>query len=372
MSSDKKSKKMNPARKRRLYLMNIIGLCVVTLVSLAAAGYEILQLIETRSEVLALQEELDALAGEEKTLYTQEELDSALEEAREEGAETERGQILMQIQSDMQSGTSTAAMLRSLFPDDVVVVSGGKYYFYPVLEEVAANSYSSDDFSLTEDGRLSVSESGGIRVQNGIDVTEDVGEVDWGAVSEDDISFVMVRAGERLAADTTDAEAGELVTDLLLEENIRGASDAGLTVGVFWTLGAVSVEEAGEEADYLVELLSDSQSSITGYVAVRLSVPAETDRTAGQGRADWTEYVTVFCETLEEAGYTPMIYGNLASFVMSLDLEELEPNGWARWISNSGASLYFPYEFAMWQYSTEGTVQGISTEVSLNAILSAE
>ena len=369
MSSDKKLKKMSPAGKHRLYLMNIIGLCVVTLVSLAGAVYVIVQLSDTRAQMLALQEELDALAGEEKSLYTQEELEAAEEAAREEGAETERGQILMQIQSDMQSGASTATMLRSLFSDDIVVVSGGKYYFYPVLEEIAANSYSSEDFSLTEDGRLCVTGSDDIRVQNGIDVTEDVGDIDWASVSEDDITFVMVRAGERLAADTGDAKAGDLVADSALEDHILGASEAGLGVGVFWTLGAVSAKEAAEEADYLVGLLSESQSMITGYVAVRLNVPAETDRTAGQGRADWTEYVTLFCETLEEAGYTPMIYGNLASFVMSLDLEELEAYGWARWISNSGASLYFPYEFAMWQYSTEGTVQGISTQVSLNAIL---
>ena len=99
-----------------------------------------------------------------------------------------------------------------------------------------------------------------------------------------------------------------------------------------------------------------------------MNVPAETDRTAGQSRADWTGYVLSFCESLEEAGYQPMIYGNLASFVMMLNMEDLEK--YDKWISNPGAGLYFPYQFSMWQYSTSGTVHGISTEVGLDVSLS--
>ena len=372
MGSEKKHRKWIPGRRYRLYLLNLIGLCMVTVVSLACAWYFVLQQTQTQSEVTALQDEVDALTVEMQSLYTAGELEEAVEEAREEGAETERSQILMQIQSDMQSGTSTASMLRSLFPDDIVVLSGGKYYFYPVLEDIAANDYSSDDFSLTEDGRLSYSGSDNIRLMNGIDVSSDEEEIDWEAVSGDDISFVMVEAGERLTSDSEKAQAGDLVDDEALGANIQGAAAEGLTVGAYWTLGATSAEEAQEEADHFVELLSGSKSSISGYVAVRLSAQSDTDRTAGQGRADWTEYVIIFCETLEAAGYTPIIYGNLASFVMSLDLEELESYGWARWISNSGASLYFPYEFAMWQYSTEGAVQGISAEVSLNVMFTNE
>ena len=372
MGSDKKSGKINAPRRHRLYLLNILGMCAVTLISLAAAWYFLLQRTQLQTELTLAQEELETLSAQAQSLYTADEMEEAREEARQEGEENGRSQILMQIQSDMQSGTSTASMLRNLFSDDIVVVSGGKYYFYPLLETVGHNSFSSDDFTLTEDGRLSYSGTDEIRVINGIDVSGDSGDIDWEAVSEDDISFVMVEAGERLAADSDAASAGDLWDDETLSGNIEAASAAGLTVGVYWTLGAASAEEAGEEAEHLVDLLADNKSDITGYVAVRLSVPSETDRTAGQGRADWTEYVTIFCSTLEEAGYTPLIYGNLASFVMSLDLEDLETYGWARWVSNSGASLYFPYTFDMWQYSTEGTVQGISTEVSLNAMLIQE
>ena len=63
-----------------------------------------------------------------------------------------------------------------------------------------------------------------------------------------------------------------------------------------------------------------------------------------------------------------MIYGNLASFVMMLNIENLEK--YDKWISNTGASLYFPYRFSMWQYSSAGTVHGISTEVGLDVSLS--
>ena len=367
--AEKKGKKTNPNRRHRLYLMNVIMLCLVTLASLAGAFYSLSIRMEAQEEMASLQAELDSIVGDNKTLYTAEEVAAAEEEAREEGAQEERSQILMQIQSDMQSGGSTASMLRSLFSDDIVVVSGGKYYFYPVDDSLAKNTYGSEDFALTEDGRLYYSGSDAVRVQNGIDISAVDGEVDWSAVSEDDITFVMVDAGERLAADSEDGEAGDIVDDEMLAENISGASEAGLGVGVFWTLGAASAEEAEEEAQHYVELLEDSKAGISSYAAVRLNVPSDTDRTAGQGRDDWTEYITIFCRTLEDAGYAPLIYGNLASFVMMLNLDELEEYGWSRWLSNSGSSLYFPYEFTMWQYSTSGAVQGISTEVSLNVLL---
>ena len=366
-ASKERSKRMNPNYKRFLYFVNLLVMSAVTIAALAASIYMLGKQLSAEEENALLQARLDAIQGEDKSLYTAEEVEREIEEAREEGAEAERSQILLQIQSDMASGNSTASMLRKLFSDDLVVVSGGKYYFYPIDDELGRNTYSSEDFALGEDGRLSYTGSGQVHLQTGMDVSSASGDIDWETVSEDDITFVMVDAGGRLTADSDEGDAGDLAEDEMFTENITGAAAAGLGTGAFWNLGATSEDEALEEADVLLELLSDVKSSITLPVAVCVNVPAETDRTSGQGRADWTGYVTIVCEALEEAGYQPMIYGNLASFVMMLDLEELEPYGWSRWISNTGASLYFPYEFSLWEYSTSGAVQGVSTEVTLNA-----
>ncbi len=358
-------KPFGPGNRQFLYLMNMIVLCCVTLLSLAASVVFLLRARSAVSESTSLQSELDAVKGSAKTLYTEDEVTSRENQAKEAGATAEKRKILMQIQSSMESGGSTASMLRSLFSEDIVVVNGGKYYFYPILNAVKRNSFQQDDFSLTDDGRLQYTGSGAVTLQSGINVSEASGDIDWKLVSEDDVSFAMICAGGRKSDDSGKSEVFE---DQNLEDNINGASEAGLHVGVYYILDLTNKDEVQEEAEGLVSCLNAYKNKISYPVALWVNAPSEEDRQAHQSKADWTDYVISFCDVLEEAGYEPMIYGNLASFVMMLNIEDLEH--YDKWIANTGASLYFPYRFSMWQYSSAGTVHGISTEVGLDASLS--
>ena len=354
--------------KHLLYEVNVIFLCTITLISLVCAAVFLYEEKQEAQEKQSLAQELDALKGTTKTLYTQKEVEEREEAAREEGAQREQNEIKMQIQSDMESGGSTASMLRKLFDDDIVVVSGGKYYFYPTLNSVKKNSFESDDFSLSDDGRLQYSGDDQVSLQSGIDVSEMNGEIHWGAVSEDDIGFAMVCAGG--LAESSGSKEKEVQDDERMGDNITGAYEAGLNVGIYYVLGANSREEAKEEALHLIERLEDYENKITYPVAVWANRYQSENASGGISKSDWTGYVFAFCGTLEDAGYQTMIYGNLASFVMNLDMEELEK--YDKWIANTGAGLYFPYQFSMWQYATTGTVQGISTEVGLNVSLTVE
>lgn len=386
----------NPNRARFLYLANIVLLCTVTLAALVAGGIFLWRNREIEREKQALQRQLDAVEGESKTLYTSEELDEAREAGRQSGASEERSGILMQIQSDMESGGSTASMLRRLFPDDIVVVNGGKYYFYPVLSSIPGNSFSSGDFELNEAGRLVYKGNGSLNILSGIDVSAADGDIDWTLVAEDDVAFAMLCAGGRTVSEPVkdasgeDADGGSSETsgssaaeeseeeednapgkiedDGSLSVNMSGAAEAGLGIGVYWNLGATTEDEAKEEADHLVELLDSYRSRITYPVAVWINVPTDTDRNAAMSRSVLTSCVSDFCGIIADAGYQPEVYGNLAALVMLTDPQKLQ--SYPRWISNSGASLYFPYEFNLWQYSSTGTVQGISNEVHLDARLS--
>ena len=368
--NDKKTE--GPHRRGRVrahfwYQANLILMCSVTLLSLAGALLFFVQSRNAIREKNQIANRLEAVEGDEKTLYTEEEVQEKVDQAKTSASAAQRHELLMQIQSDMESGGSTASMLRKLFSDDIVVVNAGKYYFYPILKSVPANHFQSGDFALSDDGRLTYKGSSKVTLQSGINVSKENGEIDWDLVAEDDIAFAMVDAGGRLTADSGTDKAGDIIPDDRLEDNLDGALRAGLNAGVMYHLGAVSEEEAEEEAAQLIEALKPYQDRLSYPVAVCVSVPAETDRTAGQGKTEWTRNVLTFCGALEEAGYQPMIYGNLAAFVMMLDMDDLKR--YDKWIANTGASLYFPYEFSMWQYSVTGTVQGVSTEASLDVSL---
>lgn len=365
LKEQKDRKPFGPGNRQFLYLMNMIVLCCVTLLSLAAAGIFLLRARDAAAQSTSLQSELDAVKGSAKTLYTEDEVSARESQARDDGATAEKRKILMQIQSSMESGGSTASMLRSLFSEDIVVVNGGKYYFYPILNAVKRNSFQQDDFSLTDDGRLQYIGSDKVTLQSGVNVSEENGDIDWQLVSEDDVSFAMICAGGR---ESDDSGKSRVFEDQNLEDNINGASEAGLHVGVYYILDLSEKDEVQEEAEELVQRLDAYQSKISYPIALWVNAPSEEDRHAHQSKADWTDYVISFCDVLEDAGYEPMIYGNLASFVMMLNIENLEQ--YDKWISNTGASLYFPYRFSMWQYSSVGTVHGISTEVGLDVSLS--
>ena len=59
-----------------------------------------------------------------------------------------------------------------------------------------------------------------------------------------------------------------------------------------------------------------------------------------------------------------MIYGNLKTFLLMLDMEQLE--AYEKWFAYYQTPLYFPYEFSIWQYTSTGKVAGIGTDVDLN------
>ena len=81
-------------------------------------------------------------------------------------------------------------------------------------------------------------------------------------------------------------------------------------------------------------------------------------------KEQWTNQAITFCERIRQEGYTPMIYGNLQSFMLMLDLTRLEE--YEKWFAAYIPYFYYPYEFQVWQYSDTGTVNGISEPVDLN------
>ena len=59
---------------------------------------------------------------------------------------------------------------------------------------------------------------------------------------------MIVRLGYRAYG-----ESGALVEDAMFEQNVQGALDAGLEVGVYFFSQAINVAEAKEEAQYVLD-----------------------------------------------------------------------------------------------------------------------
>ncbi len=215
------------------------------------------------------------------------------------------------------------------------------------------------DFSgLTyENGRFAYAEDGEMRSRTGIDVSVHQGAIDWNAVAADGVDFAIIRIGNRGATE------GIVYLDERYEANMQGAATAGIPVGVYFFSQAVSVEEAEEEADFVLAML--------GGAELAYPVVYDHEPVAGiEGRADnlsrtqMTENARAFCSRISDAGYEPMLYGN-KSDIAKYDLDELA--GIDVWFAEYGAPVPSgQFDFSIWQYSNAGTVAGIETSVDLN------
>lgn len=200
-------------------------------------------------------------------------------------------------------------------------------------------------------------------ILNGIDVSVYQGTIDWSKVKKDGIDFAMIRAGYRGYGSN-----GTLVEDSMFSKNILGASTNGIDVGIYFYTQAITVDEAKEEARFVLNLIKKYGIKITYPIAVDTEL--STAKPEGTGRADnlskdeRTKIVKAFCDTIKDAGYMPMIYANKYWLNENLDMSKL--SNYDVWLAHYTNQTDYKGKYTMWQYTDSGNVKGISGNVDKN------
>ena len=224
------------------------------------------------------------------------------------------------------------------------------------LEGMPLNPYDKDGFARDEKGRVTYA-SGGRRARMGIDVSTHQKEIDWQAVAGDGVEFAILRLGHRGYSE------GGLFLDKTFEQNLRGALDAGLEVGVYFFSQAITPQEAEEEADYVLEALNGQELSFP--VAFDWEpISGDEARTDGLDGETVTRCAAAFCKRIEDAGYRPAVYFNRTQGYLRYDLRDL--TDYELWLAEYDAVPNFYYHFDLWQYSQTGRVEGIQGDVDLD------
>ncbi len=220
------------------------------------------------------------------------------------------------------------------------------------LEGMPLNPYDKDAFTVDGDGRVTYP---GAKV--GIDVSTHQKDIDWEAVKADGIDFAMIRLGHRGYTE------GGLFMDQTFEQNLRGALDAGLEVGVYFFSQAVTPKEAQQEADYVLSVL-DGQPLAFPIAFDWEPIPNAEARTDGLDGETMTRCAAAFCARVADAGYRPAVYFNQTQGYLHYDLRDL--TDYDLWLAEYHAAPDFYYHFDMWQYSHTGHVEGIAGDVDLD------
>lgn len=205
------------------------------------------------------------------------------------------------------------------------------------------------------------------QVTMGIDVARYQGTIDWAQVASSGIDFAMVRVGYRTNA------SREICADTNARYNMQEAQKNGIKVGVYFFSTAVSTEEAVAEADWVADYISQYQ--ITYPVAYDCEGFDQPDSAQYQlTNAERTDIAIAFLQEIYNRGYTPMFYASMGELSGSAkwDTERIE-SICKIWVSQYPQAPYpqtaqssYTGTHAMWQYTNQGTVAGISKPVDVN------
>ena len=229
----------------------------------------------------------------------------------------------------------------------------GRTYYYDKNGNVVTGTQiiQGVTYNFGSDGAIQTTVNGSTF---GIDVSKHNGKIDWNAVKSSGVDYVIIRCAYR------GSSTGALITDPNFHTNIKGATAAGLKVGIYVFSQAVNEVEAVKEASLAVSLAQ-------GY---NLTYPIFIDTEASGGRADKidvatrTAVVNAFCQTVQNAGYKAGIYASKAWYEGKLNMGSL--GGYKIWLAQYAAKPTYAGRYDMWQYSSKGTISGINGKVDLN------
>lgn len=187
----------------------------------------------------------------------------------------------------------------------------------------------------------------------GIDVSRHQGKIDWNQVKKDGIDFAVIRAGFGNTASQKDER---------FEENIQGALEAGLSVGVYWFSYASEAREALKEAEACHKVIKKWKDKLALPVFFDFEYDSETyngDVTyTRQGR---TDIIRAFCEAMKGYGYAAGYYTNRDYILNRLDTKRLP---YDLWLADYSGGPDYPC--ALQQTGSTGKVKGISGNVDTN------
>lgn len=201
----------------------------------------------------------------------------------------------------------------------------------------------------------------------GIDVARYQGTIDWSQVAASGVQFAMIRVGYRTQ------KTGEIVADTNAKYNMQEAQANGIKIGAYFFSTAVTTDEAVQEADWVADYISQYQ--ITYPVAFNCEGFENADsRQYAMTQSERTDIAIAFLNEIYNRGYTPMFYAAKNEMLgdAKWDTSRIEKT-YKIWVSQYPSVPYpqtaqsdYTGTHAMWQYTNQGTVAGISKPVDVD------
>ncbi|MBR5360168.1 MAG: hypothetical protein IK123_04690 [Lachnospiraceae bacterium] len=177
----------------------------------------------------------------------------------------------------------------------------------------------------------------------GIDVSYHQGAIDWSAVKASGVQFAFIRAGSFKSG-----------TDAYFHQNMKGATSVGIPVGIYVYSYATTTQMAANEALFAISVAKDYP------VSYPIAYDIEDSYHKGMSQAEIQALINTFCSTIENAGYTPIVYSGRNFF-----RDKIGSISQDKWVAQYAAACDYP-SYSFWQSSSKGRVNGIKGNVDID------
>lgn len=222
-------------------------------------------------------------------------------------------------------------------------ICGTKYYYI--------NGAPATGLQTINNRKYMFNNNGIITSKFGIDVSEFQKDIDWEKVKADGVQFAILRCGYGM--NQTDQD------DTRFKKNIAECKRLGIPFGIYLFSYANTLEKAESEADHVLRLVNGYQPTLGIWYDI------EDNKTSGAVEKELLiDIINTFCDKVKKNGYQVGIYASTTWLNKKID--SFITSKYPVWIAQYYSTCEYTGNYKIWQYSSNGAVDGITTKVDYN------
>lgn len=222
-------------------------------------------------------------------------------------------------------------------------ICGTKYYYI--------NGAPATGLQTINNRKYLFNSNGIITSKFGIDVSGWQKDIDWQKVKDDGVQFAIIRCGYGMDQINQD--------DSHFEKNIAECKRLGIPFGVYLFSYANSIEKAESEADHVLRLVKGYNPPLGIWYDI------EDEKTSGSVEKEvLTDIINTFCNKIQKSGYQVGIYASTSWLNNKIDSSITST--YPIWVAQYYSTCEYKGNYKIWQYTSNGAVNGISTKVDYN------
>ena len=189
-----------------------------------------------------------------------------------------------------------------------------------------------------------------------IDISEHNGSIDFAKVKEDGIKGVIIRIGWI-------GNKQNHTIDKKFEEYYSKANYYGLKIGFYVYSYCKTVETLRQGTNWVLDKIENKKFSLPVFLDLEDSTIKDC------GKENLTKQAVQFCKIINNSGFKSGVYASKDWFLNKLDINQLlDYKIWlAEWNGKENHTL--GYKVDLWQYTSNGKVNGINSRVDMNKCL---